>query len=144
MRAAKNRITALVIDHHIGATLAEFPVAKDISLEMLRRMVRIRMFEERAAEAQAASLIAGPLHSSVGQEAEIVGACIALRKDDFMTGNHRYHGHPIGKGAELGPLMAELFGKRTGICRGKGGSMHLADFSAVSLGESGIVGAGMP
>lgn len=110
--------------------------------EMLRRMLRIRYFEECAAEQR--SQLVGPLHNCIGQEGEIVGACMALRKDDYMTGNHRSHGHPIGKGVQLSPLMAELFGKRTGVCRGKGGSMHLADFSAGSLGESGIVGSLMP
>jgi pyruvate dehydrogenase E1 component alpha subunit len=88
--------------------------------------------------------LTGFLHNSIGQEAEIVGACMALRGDDYMTGNHRSHGHPIGKGVPLAPLMAELFGKSTGVCRGKGGSMHLAAFSAGSLGESGIVGSLMP
>lgn len=110
--------------------------------EMLRRMLRIRLFEERAALLR--PRLAGPLHNSVGQEAEIVGACMALRTDDYMTGNHRSHGHPIGKGVQLAPLMAELFGKETGVCRGKGGSMHLAAFAAGSLGESGIVGSLMP
>lgn len=69
---------------------------------------------------------------------------MALRTDDYMTGNHRSHGHPIGKGAELAPLMAELLGKKAGVCRGKGGSMHLAAFSVGSLGESGVVGSMMP
>lgn len=110
--------------------------------EMLRRMLRIRLFDERAAALR--SRLAGPIHNSIGQEAEIVGACMALRDDDYMTGNHRSHGHPIGKGVELAPLMAELFGKETGVCRGKGGSMHLAAFSVGSLGESGIVGSLMP
>jgi pyruvate dehydrogenase E1 component alpha subunit len=111
--------------------------------EMLRRMLRIRLFDEAAALVQSAS-IPGMLHNSTGQEGEIVGACMALRDQDYITGNHRSHGHPIGKGAALGPLMAELFGKRTGVCGGKGGSMHLAVFSVGSLGESGIVGAAMP
>lgn len=111
--------------------------------EMMRRMLRIRLFDERAALIKAAS-IPGPVHNSIGQEAEIVGACMALRDDDYMTGNHRSHGHPIGKGIKLAPLMAELFGKKTGVCRGKGGSMHLAAFGAGSLGESGIVGGSMP
>lgn len=110
--------------------------------EMLRRMLRIRLFEERAASIR--TQVPGFLHNSIGQEAEIVGACMALREDDFMTGNHRSHGHPIGKGVKLTFLMAELLGKGTGVCRGKGGSMHLASFSAGSLGESGIVGALMP
>jgi pyruvate dehydrogenase E1 component alpha subunit len=111
---------------------------------MLRRMLSIRIFEEQLLRVHAACPIAGPLHIAIGQEAEIVGACMALRDDDYMTGNHRSHGHPIGKGVELAPLMAELLGKSTGVCRGKGGSMHLAAFSVGSLGESGIVGSLMP
>jgi acetoin:2,6-dichlorophenolindophenol oxidoreductase subunit alpha len=118
--------------------------SKDYLHEMLRRMLRIRLFDERASEMMANSRLPGVLHNSIGQEAEIVGACMALRDDDYMTGNHRSHGHPIGKGVELAPLMAELAGKKTGVCRGKAGSMHLADFSAGSLGESGIVGSLMP
>jgi acetoin:2,6-dichlorophenolindophenol oxidoreductase subunit alpha len=110
--------------------------------EMLRRMLRIRLFDERAASLRAQ--LHGFLHNSIGQEGEVVGACMALRDGDFMTGNHRSHGHPIGKGVELKPLMAELFGKAAGVCRGKGGSMHLAAFAAGSLGESGIVGSLMP
>jgi acetoin:2,6-dichlorophenolindophenol oxidoreductase subunit alpha len=112
--------------------------------EMLRRMLRIRLFEERASSLMADSQLPGFLHNSIGQEAEIVGSCMALRDDDYLTGNHRSHGHPIGKGVDLAPLMAELFGKQTGVCRGKGGSMHLAAFAAGSLGESGIVGSLMP
>lgn len=112
--------------------------------EMLRRMLRIRLFDECASELMMNSKLPGVLHNSIGQEAEIVGACMALRDDDYMTGNHRSHGHPIGKGVGLAPLMAELFGKKTGVCRGKGGSMHLAAFSVGSLGESGIVGSLMP
>lgn len=111
--------------------------------EMLIRMLRIRMFDERATRIRP-ECIPGFLHNSIGQEAEIVGACMALRDDDYMTGNHRSHGHPIGKGIRLAPLMAELLGKSTGVCRGKGGSMHLAAFGVGSLGESGIVGASMP
>src|SRR5688572_25251484 len=78
--------------------------------EMLRRMLRIRLFEERASEMMMSSRLTGFLHNSIGQEAEIVGACMTLRADDYMTGNHRSHGHPIGKGVALAPLMAELFG----------------------------------
>jgi len=112
--------------------------------EMLRRMLRIRLFEERAYSLLMKSQLPGFLHNSIGQEAEIVGACMALRDDDYLTGNHRSHGHPIGKGVSLAPLMAELYGKQTGVCRGKGGSMHLAAFAVGSLGESGIVGSLMP
>lgn len=112
--------------------------------EMLRRMLRIRYFDEAAIYDYDRSEIPGALHATIGQEAAVVGACMALRGGDYMTGNHRSHGHPIGKGSAVKPLMAELHGKATGICKGKGGSMHLADFSVGSLGESGIVGAGLP
>ncbi len=112
--------------------------------EIYRRMVRIRTFEDEASRLAAKGEIPGALHTAAGQEGEVVGACMALRHDDYMVGNHRSHGHPIGKGAALRPLMAELFGKQTGVCHGKGGSMHLADFSVGSLGETSIVGSGMP
>jgi pyruvate dehydrogenase E1 component alpha subunit len=107
-------------------------------------MSRIRAFEDAAMAIHANGEIMGPLHTSHGQEAEIVGACMALRLDDYMVGNHRSHGHPIGKGAALRGLMAELLAKSTGVCGGKGGSMHLADFSVGSLGETSIVGSGIP
>jgi acetoin:2,6-dichlorophenolindophenol oxidoreductase subunit alpha len=115
-----------------------------VLLEMHRRMLRIRQFELAAKAAHATGELLGALHLSIGQEAAIVGACTAVRRDDGMTGTHRSHGHPIGKGAATAPLMAELFGKATGVCKGKGGSMHLADFSVGSLGESGIVASGLP
>lgn len=118
-------------------------MSRDLARAMLKRMLRIRLFDERASEIRVAS-IRGAVHNSIGQEGEIVGACMALRDDDYMTGNHRSHGHPIGKGVELAPLMAELLGKKTGVCAGKGGSMHLAAFGVGSLGESGIVGSLMP
>lgn len=111
--------------------------------EMMRRMLRIRLFEQCVLRYAYENKVPGG-HLALGQEAEIVGSCMALRDYDYMTGNHRSHGHPIGKGASIAPLMAELLGKRTGVCRGKGGSMHLADFSCGSLGESGIVGSLMP
>ncbi len=88
--------------------------------------------------------VPGGMHSSAGHEAAIVGACMALRDDDYITGTHRSHGHPIGKGAPLGPLIAELMGKVTGICKGRGGSMHLADRRVGIIGESAIVGGGLP
>jgi pyruvate dehydrogenase E1 component alpha subunit len=101
-------------------------------------MLLIRRFEE--------ALIAhNPVgHLSIGQEGAIVGACMALRDDDYVTGTHRSHGHPIGKGADINPLMAEVFGKKTGICKGLGGSMHLTDTSRGLIGESAIVGGGFP
>jgi len=119
-------------------------LANDILLEMQRRMLRIRYFDERASKMVKRGEIPGTVHTSIGQEAQVVGACMALSEIDYMTGNHRSHGHPIGKGAQLGPLMAELVGKATGVCGGKGGSMHLADFKVGSLGESGIVGSSIP
>ncbi len=113
-------------------------------LEMQRRMLRIRRFDERASKMVKRGQIPGTVHTSIGQEAQVVGACMALGLDDYMSGNHRSHGHPIGKGSPLGPLMAELVGKSDGVCRGKGGSLHLADFAVGSLGESGIVGSSIP
>ena len=112
--------------------------------EMYRRMLRIRHFEDRAIELHRAGLVLGPVHTSVGQEATVVGACLAVREDDYMTGTHRSHGHPIGKGSSTARLMAELLGRVDGVCKGKGGSMHLADFSVGSLGESGIVASAIP
>src|ERR1700731_1081630 len=107
-------------------------------VEMYRRMTRIRHFEENVVDMVASGEIPGAAHTSIGQEGEIVGACMALRPDDYMVGNHRSHGHPIGKGADLRGLMAEVLGKKTGVDHGKGGSMHLADFKVGSLGETSI------
>jgi pyruvate dehydrogenase E1 component alpha subunit len=107
-------------------------------------MLRIRRFEEAGVDLYKKGKIPGSYHASIGQEAAIVGACMALRDEDFITGTHRSHGHPIGKGAGLDRLMAELMGKATGVCKGRGGSMHLADSSVGILGESAIVGGGIP
>tara|TARA_B100000242_G_scaffold114637_1_gene79972 strand:+ start:746 stop:1732 length:987 start_codon:yes stop_codon:yes gene_type:complete len=119
-------------------------LSDDFLMEMQRRMLRIRRFDERASKMVKYGEIPGTVHTSIGQEAQVVGACMALSEGDYMTGNHRSHGHPIGKGSPLGPLMAELVGKATGVCGGKGGSLHLADFSVGSLGESGITGSSIP
>jgi acetoin:2,6-dichlorophenolindophenol oxidoreductase subunit alpha len=113
-------------------------------IEMLRRMLRIRRFEEAVIDLVQRGEIVGAAHSYIGEEAVAVGACLALRDDDWMTGNHRSHGHPIAKGGDVRRAMAELLGKRTGFCKGKGGSMHLADFSIGMLGESGILGSSIP
>lgn len=117
---------------------------KEQALEAYRRMLRIRKFEEEGTRLFKAGKIPGAFHASIGQEAAIVGACMALSDNDPMTGTHRSHGHPIGKGADLKALMAELMGKSTGICKGRGGSMHLADNSVGIIGESAIVGGGIP
>jgi pyruvate dehydrogenase E1 component alpha subunit len=111
---------------------------------MYRRMCRIRQFEETAKGLLKRGELYGALHTSCGQEASIVGSCLALQDDDYMVGTHRSHGHPIGKGAKLDRLLAELMGKETGINQGKGGSMHLSDFGVGSLGETSIVGSGLP
>lgn len=113
-------------------------------LEMFRRMLLIRYFDEAAVELVANAELAGMVHTYIGQEAVAVGACAALRDDDYVTGNHRSHGHPIAKGGDVNRAMAELMGKQTGYCKGKGGSMHLADFSIGILGESGILGSALP
>ena len=119
-------------------------LSRETSAEMYRRMFRSRSFELAAIEKMKTGQIPGALHTSVGQEASIVGSCMALREDDYMVGNHRSHGHPIGKGARPDRLFAELMGKATGINAGLGGSMHLSDFSVGSLGETSIVGSGLP
>jgi pyruvate dehydrogenase E1 component alpha subunit len=112
--------------------------------EMYRRMKRIRQFEDNTKALLLAGELYGAFHTSTGQEASIVGACMALGDRDYMVGTHRSHGHPIGKGARLDRLLAELMGKETGVNHGKGGSMHLSDFSIGSLGETSIVGSGLP
>jgi pyruvate dehydrogenase E1 component alpha subunit len=109
--------------------------------EMFRRMVTIRLFEEKVEAAYQEGRLYGPFHSSVGQEAVAVGACLALRPDDVITSTHRGHGHLIAKGADLARMCAELWGKGDGYCGGKGGSMHLACVDKGIIGQNGIVGA---
>jgi hypothetical protein len=111
---------------------------------LYRIMARIRAFEETALEAHKAGEIPGPLHVSIGQEAVAAGICVNLRKDDRITSNHRGHGHAIAKGADPKRMMLELFGRAGGYCRGKGGSMHIADFSVGMLGANGVVAGGIP
>src|SRR5262245_55087406 len=113
-------------------------------LELYRTMARIRAFEETALAAHQAGEIPGPLHVSIGQEAVAAGVCINLRREDRITSNHRGHGHAIAKGADPARMMAELYGRATGYCGGKGGSMHIADFSVGMLGANGVVAGGIP
>lgn len=113
-------------------------------LEMYRKMVTIRRFDQRAVEEFQAGNIPGGVHTYIGEEAVAVGVCAALRRDDRIVSTHRGHGHTIAKGADIKLMMAELFGRSNGYCRGKGGSMHIADFSVGMLGANGIVGAGLP
>jgi acetoin:2,6-dichlorophenolindophenol oxidoreductase subunit alpha len=109
--------------------------------ECYRRMIEIRLFECVAEEAAAAGHIRGMIHSAVGQEAVAVGVCRHLGRDDLIASTHRNHHHALAKGVPAGAAMAELLGRVTGTCRGKGGSMHIADFSVGMLGANGVVGA---
>lgn len=113
-------------------------------VDMYEKMVLIRYHETRAAECFAAGMIPGFVHLYVGEEAVAVGACASLREDDFITSTHRGHGHCIAKGCDVKYMFAELLGKQTGYCKGKGGSMHIADIEIGMLGANGIVGAGIP
>ena len=130
--------------------------AADVLAGLYRTMVRIRAFENAAEiasqggvsaygqSAGASARVRGPLHLSTGQEAVATGVCAHLHPADYLTSTHRGHGHTLAKGADLGRMMAELFGKATGFNGGKGGSMHIADFSVGMLGANGVVAAGLP
>jgi pyruvate dehydrogenase E1 component alpha subunit len=124
--------------------LSKKKYSKELFLSMYEDMVRIRKFEIKLTECFMKGMLAGNIHTCVGQEATIVGTCYALEKRDFITATHRGHGQCIAKGAKTDKMMAELFGKVTGYCRGKGGSMHVADLDLGILGANGIVGAGIP
>ena len=112
--------------------------------EMYKRMLEIRQFEEKVFELYAQNLVPGTVHLYTGEEAVAVGVCSALRIIDYITSTHRGHGHCIAKGADLKRTMAEILGKETGYCKGKGGSMHIADFTVGMLGATAVVGAGLP
>jgi pyruvate dehydrogenase E1 component alpha subunit len=112
--------------------------------EALRRMYLIRRFEEGAEESYMRGLIHGTMHLSIGQEASAMATCIELGDADKITSTHRGHGHCIAKGADVGRMFAEFFGKETGYCHGRGGSMHIADVATGNLGANGIVGGGLP
>ena len=112
--------------------------------DALRKMYLIRRFEEGAEDSYMRGLIHGTMHLSIGQEASAVGACMALTDDDKITSTHRGHGHCVAKGADVSKMFAEFFGKESGYCRGRGGSMHIADVEKGNLGANGIVGGGLP
>jgi len=112
-------------------------------LEMFDRLVTIRKFGTRVIDLFREGVIRGSTHTYIGMEASAVGACTALRPDDYITSTHRGHGHCISKGGDVRLMMAELLGKATGYCKGKGGSMHIADVDMGILGANGIVGGGM-
>lgn len=117
---------------------------KKMVLNFFREMTKIRKFELKAAELFMQGEMAGNIHTCAGQEASAVGACNALEPSDFIVSTHRGHGHSLAKGAKVDKMMAELFGKSTGYCHGKGGSMHIVDMGIGMLGANGIVGAGIP
>jgi pyruvate dehydrogenase E1 component alpha subunit len=119
-------------------------LSKEKFVEMYKRMLEIRFFEEKVFDLYAQNLVPGTIHLYLGEEAVAVGVCSVLRKDDYITSTHRGHGHCIAKGAELKQTMAEILGKKTGYCKGKGGSMHIADFKIGMLGATAVVGAGLP
>lgn len=117
---------------------------RERALESLRTMQRIRRFEEAVEDLYGRGLMHGTMHLSIGQEAVPTAACQALNRDDYITSTHRGHGHCIAKGADLERMMAELLAKETGYCRGRGGSMHIADTGTGNLGANGIVAGGVP
>jgi TPP-dependent pyruvate/acetoin dehydrogenase alpha subunit len=119
------------------------PLPSEIMLGIYRKMLTIRAFEETVFDIYRKGLMPGLAHLSNGQEATPVGVCTALRPDDTITSTHRGHGHIIAKGGRVEPMMAEVMGRVTGYCRGKGGEMHIADVSLGILGANGIVGGGI-
>jgi pyruvate dehydrogenase E1 component alpha subunit len=119
-------------------------LAHERMVEMYSIMCTIRRFERMADQLYAMGKVHGTMHLSAGQEAVAVGLGCAMRKDDYLVNHHRGHGHFIAKGAEIHRMMAEFLGKDSGYCRGRGGSMHIADFGANNLGANGIVGGGIP
>lgn len=129
------------IDHGRGGDAAGPP--PEMSLRLYEAMLRIRRAEERLRDDSAAGRLPGAVHLSIGQEAVAVGVCAHLGDRDYVTSTHRGHGHFLAKGGDLGAMMAEIWGKREGICKGMGGSMHVADVSKGILGANGIVGAGL-
>lgn len=124
------------------------PGAGDLSKETLaslyERMLLIRRFEERVADLFAKGKLPGFVHLYIGEEAVAVGICSVLKDSDLITSTHRGHGHTIAKGGDVSRMMAELYGKSTGYCKGKGGSMHITDMSVGMLGANGIVSGGIP
>jgi acetoin:2,6-dichlorophenolindophenol oxidoreductase subunit alpha len=113
-------------------------------MQMYEKMVKIRLFDKKGLELIYRGILPGHLHPSIGQEAVSAGACATLREDDYIASTHRGHGDIIAKGARVDRMMAELFAKKTGYCKGKGGSLHIADLDLGILGATGVVGGGLP
>jgi pyruvate dehydrogenase E1 component alpha subunit len=118
-------------------------LSKAKKLDLLRQMYTIRAFEEMAEQLYTLGKVHGTMHLSIGMEGSAVGAIAALRPDDLILSTHRGHGHCIAKGADLNLMMAEFMGKENGYCRGRGGSMHIADVAGGNLGANGVVGGGI-
>lgn len=127
-------------DARATATTTDSPIPRDMLLRLYRQMVAIRLFEERVNDLYTRALMPGLAHLYIGEEAIAVGVCEALRRDDYVTSTHRGHGHCLAKGATPDRMFAELLGKEAGYCKGKGGSMHIADPSTGNLGANAIVG----
>ena len=139
--ATEGQSRGMTVETALSARVAPEP---DECIEMYRQMVLIRQFEELALRLRYDGRIHGVVHPYSGEEAIAVGVCANLRRTDRIVSSHRGHGHCIAKGADIRRMMAELFGRRDGYCKGKGGSMHIADFDVGMLGANGIVGAGLP
>jgi pyruvate dehydrogenase E1 component alpha subunit len=129
---------------HLDDRTEEAPIPTEELIRFLHCMRLIRAFEEKAEELYLLGKVHGTMHLSIGQEACAVGAVGALRADDYILSTHRGHGHSIAKGADVGRMMAEFLGKETGYCRGRGGSMHIAEVDLGNLGANGIVAGGLP
>jgi acetoin:2,6-dichlorophenolindophenol oxidoreductase subunit alpha len=135
-------IVPVLADETRQRLLSELPLEKLVW--MLQRMCEIRYFEEKAEDLYVRGLVHGTMHLSIGQEAGSVGSIATLRPEDLIIHHHRGHGHTIAKGANLTTMMAEFLGKEAGYCRGRGGSMHIADIAGGNLGATGVVGGGIP
>jgi pyruvate dehydrogenase E1 component alpha subunit len=132
-------------DHVAEAPTREHPLPDgETAREWLATMLLIRRFEERAGEMYAKANVGGFLHLAIGEEATIVGSCRALRERDYLISTYRSHGHALARGTEPGRVMAELFGREDGLCRGRGGSMHMFDLERRFMGGYGIVGGNLP
>ena len=127
-----------------GSQRLLFELPKEKLAWMLQRMCEIRYFEEKAEDLYIRGLVHGTMHLSIGMEAGSVGSIATLRPEDLIIHHHRGHGHTIAKGADLTIMMAEFLGKESGYCRGRGGSMHIADIPGGNLGATGVVGGGIP
>src|SRR5579859_206431 len=136
----RTRLVAQTLEYTLQETTLP---DRDTMIWMYTTMLRIRRFEAKVGELFRDARLRGSVHLYIGEEAVATGICAALRRDDYITSTHRGHGHCIAKGGELKLMMAELLGKATGYCKGKGGSMHIADIDMGILGANGIVGGGM-